>query len=174
VTKGAANGCDASDCAACSLAHASATCISGSCGVGACGAGFGDCDKSAANGCETALGTSEHCASCTNVCSAPVGTSACVGGACKVTACPTQRADCDGLVGNGCEADLTTPATCASCSTQCVPGFSCAKPPSGPYICACSSDAVCLNGGTCFLGVCVCGGQGCPVNQRCTLIGTCF
>ncbi|MFO0572041.1 MAG: hypothetical protein U0263_40840 [Polyangiaceae bacterium] len=174
VAKAVDNGCDGADCAPCALSHATATCSAGQCAVGSCNGGFGDCDQNPSNGCETSLGVSDHCASCTDVCSAPVGTTACVGGACKVTACPSDRADCDGLAGNGCEADLTTSATCASCSTLCAPGLPCTKTPGGNYICACSSDAACLNGGTCYLGFCICGGTACAFNQRCTLIGTCF
>lgn len=175
VTKGPANGCDATSCSPCSLAHAQATCAAGQCAVGSCSAGYGDCDKTAANGCETALGTSANCKACGDVCSAPIGTTACVNGACKVTACPSNRGDCDGIAANGCEADLTTTATCASCGQQCAPGFACAQTPSGSYVCACNSDANCLNG-TCvtMFGVCSCGGNACQLNQRCTLIGTCF
>ncbi|MBE7484243.1 MAG: hypothetical protein HS104_30275 [Polyangiaceae bacterium] len=174
MSKSAANGCDAADCAACSVQNGKAACVAGQCAVGQCNGGFADCDKSAQNGCETPLGTSVHCSSCTDVCSAPTGTAACVAGACKITACPSLRADCDGLVGNGCEADLTTPSTCTTCTNKCAPAFDCAKPPTGPHLCACSGDASCLNGGTCYLGICVCGGTPCPGNQRCTLIGTCF
>ena len=165
---------DAPGCGSCVLAHATTSCVSGQCVIASCDVGFDDCDKSTSNGCETALGANDHCSSCSDVCSAPTGTTACVNGACKVTACPTHRADCDGLAGNGCEADLTTSATCADCNTQCVPGIQCSETPAGNYICACASDAACLNGGTCYLGFCICGGNPCAFNQRCTLVGTCF
>jgi hypothetical protein len=128
------------------------------------------------NGCETQLGTNADCAACGNACSAPIGTTACIGGACKVTACPTHRADCDGMAGNGCETDLKTTATCGSCTTQCPEAFICAQGGDpNQYVCACGVDAACLNGGICYLGaVCVCGGTACALGQRCTLIGTCF
>lgn len=141
-----------------------------------CSAGLADCDGVAANGCETQLGTNENCSACDDACSAPIGTTACLGGACKVTACPTHRGDCDGLAGNGCEADLTTTDTCGGCSKKCPEAFQCAhNTNTDEYLCACGTDSACLNGGSCYIGVvCVCNGTACSIGQRCTLIGTCF
>src|SRR5438132_1396641 len=56
---------------ACALANASATCVAGACMVGSCAANFGDCDKSAANGCERPLLSDlNNCGSCGRSCSA--------------------------------------------------------------------------------------------------------
>ncbi|MFO0560287.1 MAG: hypothetical protein U0269_19885 [Polyangiales bacterium] len=76
-----ATGCAGASCGACSVPNASARCSAGACAVGLCAAGFGDCNASAADGCETALGTSStHCGACGNTCA---GDSACVAGVCR-------------------------------------------------------------------------------------------
>src|SRR5262249_16606677 len=55
----------------CSPQHSSPTCSGGSCGHGTCNVGFGDCDDSVANGCETNTSTSTtSCGGCGNVCGA--------------------------------------------------------------------------------------------------------
>jgi hypothetical protein len=89
----AANGCEvnlntsASNCGACGRtcatpANAVATCTSGMCGF-ACLAGYGNCDGSAANGCEANLNTdASNCGTCGTVCSAGY---ACVTGMCRPT-----------------------------------------------------------------------------------------
>ncbi len=75
----ATNGCETdlnlsvSHCGMCGLAcaaapNAVATCAVGTCGY-ACNPGFGDCDTSQANGCETALTTITNCGACGRTCS---------------------------------------------------------------------------------------------------------
>ncbi|MFO0601898.1 MAG: FG-GAP-like repeat-containing protein [Polyangiales bacterium] len=132
-----ANGCEvnlatsAAHCGACGRACSAAggtpSCAMGVCGI-ACSAGFGDCDRSAANGCETALATSlAHCGACGAACSPPSATGACVAGACRVAACNPGRADCDGAAANGCEVDLATSAAhCGACGAACMAGWFCA------------------------------------------------
>ncbi len=54
---------------ACAFANAAPNCVAGSCAMGACNAGFGDCDGSAANGCETSVyGNQDHCGACGRAC----------------------------------------------------------------------------------------------------------
>lgn len=88
--RAAANGCeqdvrgDVANCGGCGVtcrpANATGACAAGTCGVGACAAGYGDCDGSAANGCETNVRASvAHCGSCGTLCQL-----ACVDGACLV------------------------------------------------------------------------------------------
>jgi hypothetical protein len=47
-----------------------------------CDPGFGDCDRMAANGCETPLDSNLHCGACGNACGAGL---ACAGGTCSPT-----------------------------------------------------------------------------------------
>jgi alpha-tubulin suppressor-like RCC1 family protein len=65
--------------ASCSLTNASPVCTGGACHVGQCAPGYGDCDGSAADGCESTLDTSSNCGVCGHVC---VGGQSCGGGAC--------------------------------------------------------------------------------------------
>jgi hypothetical protein len=81
---------------ACGPAHATGTCSTGQCLVAKCDGGFGDCDASAQNGCETALSTADHCGACGTVCQA--GT-ACQNGSCGCTTatdCPSGQSCCSG------------------------------------------------------------------------------
>lgn len=77
-------GTDPSNCGSCgnrcNLPNATAGCSGGSCTVSSCNSGWGNCDGSATNGCETNLNTSNsHCGACGRAC-AP-GQS-CSGGSC--------------------------------------------------------------------------------------------
>ena len=54
----------------CVYANASASCALATCRIGACNTGFGDCNASRTDGCETNLNTSTtNCGSCGRVCS---------------------------------------------------------------------------------------------------------
>ena len=65
-----------------------------------------------------------HCGSCATTCllahSAPV----CTNGACVPT-CVAGFADCDGVVANGCEANLTAATTCGRCGHTCTGTATC-------------------------------------------------
>jgi hypothetical protein len=63
-------GCAEPDCKPCSLAHASTTCSAeGRCTPAACENGFGDCNRAAADGCETDLAkTDASCGACGAAC----------------------------------------------------------------------------------------------------------
>ncbi len=92
-----------------------------------------------------------HCGACATDCgslSHVDGTMAtCSAGACVLTgACVTGFADCNGQVADGCEADLSQPATCGACGSACsgttpVCGF---DSTSGARICVggCSGSTV--------------------------------
>lgn len=143
----AANGCEANfsqniaHCGGCGQActgtfpHATVACLSGSCGI-VCEAGWGDCDGVMGNGCEVDLeSNADHCGTCSVAC--PDATNAsgvCAGGACGLQ-CDTGWGNCDLGSANGCEADLTDPATCGSCSNAC------SVPP--------GASATCSTGGVC-------------------------
>ncbi|MEZ4389578.1 MAG: hypothetical protein R3A48_00670 [Polyangiales bacterium] len=125
-----ANGCEtdlsssAGNCGACGTAcaagaNATAQCAEGACGI-TCAMGFADCDENPANGCEADLSTSNsHCGACGRACALTGATSTCRAGACSLVACTTGRADCDENPANGCEADLTSVSSCASCGRVC-------------------------------------------------------
>ncbi|MFO0625452.1 MAG: FG-GAP-like repeat-containing protein [Polyangiales bacterium] len=125
-----ANGCETSTatsvshcgrCAnACSAVNGAPSCASGACGI-TCGAGWGNCDGSAANGCETdTRGDVNHCGACGARCSLPNAVPGCSGGACVVLSCATNWGDCDGNPSNGCETNLlTSPAHCGRCAASC-------------------------------------------------------
>ena len=130
------NGCEtptntATDCGACGVAcalpNASSSCTTGSCQIVSCNAGFGNCDGTTSNGCETNLNTSvPHCSACGSACSGANGTPSCSGGSCFI-ACNAGFANCDGNAkSNGCEVNTQTdPQHCGNCATVCGGGQSC-------------------------------------------------
>ncbi len=118
-------GCSsAADCPA--PPHVMAQCVDGVCGTAGCADGYGDCDADPSNGCEVDLQSSTgNCGSCANACSFPGAIAACVDGACAIDSCRTGYGDCDSDPSNGCEADLSTTATCGGCDTSCGTGELC-------------------------------------------------
>ncbi len=106
---------------ACAPANAAGACAMGACTVSTCNMGFGDCDMSASNGCETdTRATAAHCGACGRLCPArPHATATCAAGACGI-ACEAGWGDCDGDAMNGCETDLSTSAMhCGRCGNAC-------------------------------------------------------
>ena len=68
--------------AACTNLNGTTSCASSVC-VPSCSTGFGDCDSSRPNGCETALNTVSHCGMCGRTCPAVTGgTPVCSAGIC--------------------------------------------------------------------------------------------
>jgi F5/8 type C domain len=128
-----ANGCEAdvagnvASCGGCGVvcparANATSACAAGVCGF-ACAAGFGDCDRDAANGCETDTRASvAHCGGCGMACAPRANaTASCAAGSCAY-ACADGFADCDGSAANGCETDTRTSlANCGACGRGCAP-----------------------------------------------------
>lgn len=81
--------------------------------------GTGDCDLNPANGCEAVFATDpQNCGGCNQPCSQAGGIGSCSGSTCSIQ-CDATHADCDKSVVDGCEADLTSPATCGSCTNAC-------------------------------------------------------
>ncbi len=123
------NGCevnletDTANCGACRTAcdatNGTASCRNGACGI-ACNSGYGDCDGSAANGCEVNLqADTAHCGTCGTACNATNGTASCGAGVCGIT-CNSGYGDCDGSASNGCEVNLNTDtAHCGACVVAC-------------------------------------------------------
>ena len=139
-----------------------ATCTASTCGIGMCAAGFGNCNTSSTDGCETATTTTMNCGACGTACTAGMRanvTPTCTSGACQFP-CQTGFADCDGNVNNGCETDTrTSVAHCGVCR------MACPTPTNATAACA---------GGTCGLGACTtnfgnCDGNvtnGCETNTQ--------
>src|SRR5690606_30992041 len=75
-----------------------------------CASGEMRCDGA----CIDTSGALTSCGTCGNVCPTPPNAiPTCVGGTCGFD-CNAGFADCDGAAANGCEADLSRPATCGS------------------------------------------------------------
>jgi hypothetical protein len=68
-----------------------------------CKSGWGNCNGSWDDGCETSLTTTSNCGSCGKTCSSAAhATASCSGGTCKLT-CVAPYEDCDKNQSNGCE-----------------------------------------------------------------------
>ncbi len=154
-----ANGCETylrsnrTHCGACgnlcvSPANAAAICNGGVCSS-LCSPGFGNCDGDLANGCETNTNTTAaHCGACGRGCTTwPFTVPACASGACLLV-CASDRANCDGQEGNGCEVDTRTSAThCGGCGRACAAGETCVTGVCTPP--PCTNDAIrCNTAGT--------------------------
>ncbi len=124
-----ADGCETSlhttsDCgscgSSCNLAHATPTCPTGSCRVASCAGGYGDCNGSASDGCETSLRTNSNCGSCGSPCNLAHAGASCASGACGITSCSSGYDDCNGTASDGCETSLHTTSDCGSCGSSCT------------------------------------------------------
>jgi len=61
-----------------------------------------------------------NCGTCGNVCQFDHAAASCNAGSCVMGACDAGWENCDGDPANGCEADLTSAATCGSCDNACL------------------------------------------------------
>lgn len=114
---------DRSDCAAPERAVSeSVTCAedSGTCQL-VCGAGTADCNQRAADGCEVTLATDlDHCGACDSPCDLDNADAQCLGGRCQIAACADGFQNCNTLVEDGCEIDVTTDLDhCGACNRAC-------------------------------------------------------
>jgi hypothetical protein len=120
---------DVNNCGACgnvcSVANGAPQCSGGTCQIKACNSGFGDCDRNAANGCETNLSSVNNCGACGNACSSANGISSCTAGLCGIASCNAGFADCDHNAANGCETNLSSVNNCGACGRACNAGQSC-------------------------------------------------
>jgi hypothetical protein len=91
------------------------------CVVDACEPGFADCNGADADGCEADVSSdAANCGACGNVCMTPHATPACESGECVIASCNPSFGDCDGMVANGCETDITSdPSHCGGCGLVC-------------------------------------------------------
>ncbi|HOX47256.1 MAG TPA: hypothetical protein PK668_26925 [Myxococcota bacterium] len=130
------------DCTAIVLHVAEVLCAGGGCGYTACSVGYGDCNQTPWDGCETGLvGNDQDCGACDRACLASHGTNDCVGMACEPD-CDPLYGDCDDEPWDGCETYLfgniqdcgvcNRACTNAHGSTACV-STSCVPTCSGTY-----------------------------------------
>ena len=106
------NGCD--------LANASESCSTRSCRLVMCTSGWGNCDGSESNGCETQLTSLTHCGMCDRACNLSNATESCSTGACRLGTCSAGYENCDGSEGNGCEVQLNSVSNCGGCGVPCT------------------------------------------------------
>jgi hypothetical protein len=67
-----------------------------------------------------------NCGTCGNACSNQNGTPLCSGGSCAGILCSAGFGNCDGMLANGCEANLATDTkNCGTCGNACVVGDMC-------------------------------------------------
>lgn len=128
------NGCETQllhdlwNCGGCgiSCAHLPGTtagrCEDGECVVAACLPGLGDCNEEPQDGCETRLGTQQHCGGCDQRCGGGLTNAVCAGGACQFLGCAPGAADCRG---NGRCVSLSTSDNCGACGVRCPQGTRC-------------------------------------------------
>lgn len=120
---------------ACSVAGGTGSCVGGMCTVGRCNDGYGDCDGSVANGCETNLETTEaHCGACGRGCGAGQG---CYAGRCSVMCAdeaviPGPRAGCVNVAVGG-TASASSMWTAGSAPAFAIDGNRCTGWNAGGY-----------------------------------------
>ncbi len=191
------------------LPHASGTCSAGQCAIAGCDPGYADCNKQAADGCEANIGGDpatcgscgnacpmgnfccsgkcadftgdvKNCGGCGGICPVANNVPACVAGMCAVGKCSDGFANCNGVVGDGCEVDTRSDLkNCGGCGMACAKdapactkgvcgcplGFAdCDKNPAngcevdvitdGKNCGACGN--VCQQGYVCIMGACTC------------------
>lgn len=68
-------------------------------------------------------------------CNAAHGTAACQGRKCVLSACAAGYADCNQSAADGCEADLSRPASCGACNAVCPPTAPMCAPAGGGFQC---------------------------------------
>ena len=114
-------GCDTSHSngASCQMADNGATCK-----YTGCASGYANCNTSPpdTNGCETQTTTASNCGTCGRSCDTKTSTGAgCSGGNCTYTGCAKGFADCVTTAPNtnGCEASLSSTASCGACNAAC-------------------------------------------------------
>ncbi|MFT3841291.1 MAG: hypothetical protein QM723_30145 [Myxococcaceae bacterium] len=142
----------------CGTMNAASECVAGLCHL-TCQSGFGNCNNSPLDGCETKLSDSpSNCGMCGHSCAAPHSQGACLNGQCASGACDMGFKDCNTSRQDGCETPVLTSTTdCGDCGKVCNPQH--------------TTSGHCSNGG-CQIGACETGfdncdgapGNGCEVD----------
>jgi len=123
------NGCEASlnspyTCGSCKnkcyYPNGIAACVNGNCTLESCEPGYSDCNNNPSDGCETRTSNSvNNCGGCGIVCNLPNAESVCINSQCNISQCNQGFGNCDNVIANGCEANLTSPLSCGSCGNNC-------------------------------------------------------
>jgi len=118
---------DPENCSACGTVceseHGIAGCDNGMCVIDSCVAPWQDCDNDPTNGCEVDLTTDpDNCGACREICGPYVhSTPGCENSECVIDSCDIGWGDCDGIVLNGCEADVSNDdENCGACGVSCL------------------------------------------------------
>jgi hypothetical protein len=78
----------------------------------------------------------QNCGTCGHVCSLPNAQARCVAGSCAVASCNAGFDDCNSSAADGCEASLSRPQTCGSCTVSCTGTNALCANMSGRFQCA--------------------------------------
>ncbi|NMB76399.1 MAG: hypothetical protein GYA21_14875, partial [Myxococcales bacterium] len=141
------------------------SCASGACNYGSCNSGFGDCDSTRPNGCETNLWQTEACGTtcgnrvdCLQTVHHVLGTY-CNQGSCDFTSCVPVNAyaNCDGVHSNGCETPLKE---VTSCGTNCLVRRDCTQTVRH------ATGISCATTGNCAFSACDAGYASCDNNTN--------
>ncbi len=178
-----------------------AQCTSGDCGYKKCpvgGSGEGiscgcddgyiDCNSNTRDGCESRNSNPESCGLCEIDCNSyqnTEGNADCLedgnsdnGFSCQLD-CLNGFASCDGEFTTGCESDITLPARCGDCSTDCEGqevGTACVLDgDTNSFVCGCENTGDCQTGYLCCDSECIpqsddeCSscGVGCGIGDTC-------
>lgn len=112
-----------------------------SCETPPCPVGFVACGGTSVSVDDPSYG----CGSC-KPCGLSHAFAKCAGGTCATDVCHEGWGDCDGLAGNGCEADLGSPKACGSCGKSCGALAQCSK---GTCVASCTAPETDCGGGIC-------------------------
>ncbi|MFO0587842.1 MAG: hypothetical protein U0441_09900 [Polyangiaceae bacterium] len=146
------NGCeidltkDSDNCGTCgyvcpALPNGTGKCSNAACVIGTCDQGYADCDASTFDGCETLLATDvDNCGACNQPCGMlPHAYPKCENSMCAIGGCESGFADCDGVVANGCEVDLSNDLNnCGFCGNMC-PAIANGQPKCSGFVCGIGS-----------------------------------
>ncbi len=111
-------------------------CEQGNCDIQECEPGYANCYVDLV-GCETKLGTLEHCSGCTDKCPAfEHASSKCAEGGCQMGACESGYDNCNADPNDGCETTLKTATDCLGCDDDCTQKYDHAEGVCGPSGCA--------------------------------------